>query len=180
MTTKINISAKSNNQLSTLIVTNKKAKWSTFGFSKSEIAYLEKKIKEADTFITINQFEKLVFVQLVEEFEKKNDYLTLEAYRTLGNKICAAINAHKYDSIQILETLITEEQLLAIAEGIALSNYQFIKYLSDKKGQYTLKNIHLVGSKLNKVVVEQTNILVEAVCEARNLVNEPQNVIDAV
>ena len=127
MTTKINISAKSNNQLSTLIVTNKKAKWSTFGFNKPEIAYLEKKIKAADTFITINQFERLVFVQLVEEFEKKNDYLTLEGYRTLGNKVCAAINAHKYDSIQISETVITQEQLLAIAEGIALSNYQFIK-----------------------------------------------------
>jgi len=40
MTTKINISTKSNNQLSTLIVTNKKAKWGTFGFSKSEVAYL--------------------------------------------------------------------------------------------------------------------------------------------
>lgn len=180
MTTKINITAKSNNQLSTLIVTNKKAKWSTFGFSKPEVAYIEKKIKAADTFITINQFERLVFVQLVEEFEKKNDYLILESYRTLGNKVCAAINAHKYASIQIAETTISEEQLLAIAEGIALSNYQFIKYLSDKKGEFTLKNIYLVGAKLNKVGVEQTNILVEAVCEARNLVNEPQNVIDAV
>ena len=66
MTTKINITTKSNNQLSTLIVTNKKAKWSILGFSKPEIAYIEKKIKATDTFITINQFERLVFVQLIE------------------------------------------------------------------------------------------------------------------
>jgi leucyl aminopeptidase len=115
---------------------------------------------------------------LVEEFEKKNENQILEAYRNLGNKVCAAVNAHKYDTIQIAETTATEAQVLAIAEGVALSNYQFIKYLTDGKTN-SLKTINVVGAKFNKTEVEQTNILVEAVCEARNLVNEPQNVIDA-
>ncbi len=179
MTTEISVSAKNNTKLSTLIVATKKSKWADFGFSKAEVSYLEKKIKADDTFITINQFERLVFVQLTEEFEKKNEQAKLEGYRAVGNKVCAALNAHKYETIQVNESSISQEQILAIAEGIALSNYQFIKYYSDKKAN-SLKSIVLIGAKLNKQAVQEMNILVEAVCEARNLVNEPQNVIDAV
>jgi leucyl aminopeptidase len=179
MTTKISILNKYNEKLSTLIVSNKKAKWADHGFSKVEVSYIAKKIKAEDTFITINQLERLVFVQLTEEFENKNENATLEAYRGVGNKICVAINAHKYDTIQIAETTATEAQVLAMSEGIALSNYQFIKYLTNGKVN-SLKTINIVGAKFNKTALDQTNILVEAVCEARNLVNEPQNVIDAV
>ncbi|MEI7977526.1 MAG: leucyl aminopeptidase [Bacteroidota bacterium] len=178
MTTKISVSNKYNEKQTTLFITNKKSDWQNHGFSKAEVAYIEKKIKAEDTFITINQFERLVFIQLVEEFEKKNANETLESYRGLGNKICTAVNAHKYDAIQIAEAEDLEEQALAVAEGAALSNYQFIKYLSKGKAN-TLKNISIVGRKVNKTAVEQLNIVVEAVCEARNLVNEPQNVIDA-
>jgi leucyl aminopeptidase len=178
MTTKITVLSKYNEKLSTLMVCNKKTKWASLGFSKAETTYIDKKIKSEDNFITINQFERLVFIQLVEEFEKKNENQTLESYRNLGNKVCAAVNAHKYDTIQIAETTATEAQVLAIAEGLALSNYQFIKYLTDGKPN-SLKAINVLGAKFNKTAVEQINILVEAVCEARNLVNEPQNVIDA-
>ena len=80
MTTEISVSAKNNTKLSTLIVATKKSKWADFGFSKAEVSYLEKKIKADDTFITINQFERLVFVQLTEEFEKKNEQAKLEGY----------------------------------------------------------------------------------------------------
>lgn len=179
MSIKINLVNKANTANSTLIVTNKKAKWNALGFNKQESDYINKKIKAADTFITINQFDRLVFIQLSEEFEKKNKYAALEAYRAVGNKVCAAVNAHKYNTIQIANTGLAEEAILAIAEGIALSNYQFIKYLSDKK-ENTLQTISIISTKFSKQAVEQINILVESVYQARNLVNEPQNIINAI
>lgn len=179
MSIKINLVNKANEANCTVIVTNKKAKWSALGFSKQESDYITKKIKATDTFITINQFNRLVFIQLTEEFEKKNQFLALEAYRALGNKVCAAVNSHKYNTIQIADTGISEENALAIAEGIALSNYQFIKYLSDKK-ENSLQIVSIASTKFSKQTVEQLNILVESVYQARNLVNEPQNIINAI
>ena len=135
--THIQLSSKINKQISSLVITNKKAKWSELGFSKEEITYISKKIKQEDNFITINRFESLVFVQLIEEFEKKNEAPKYEAFRGIGNKVANTINVHKYESFQISTTEKLSYELLCVAEGAALGNYQFIKYLSNQKSKHT-------------------------------------------
>ncbi len=178
--TPIQLSSKINNQISLLVITTKKAKWAELGFSKEEATYIAKKIKQEDNFITINRFESLVFVQLIEEFEKKNTAATYEAYRGIGHKIAGAINAHKYDSFQISSTEKVSFELLCVAEGAALGNYQFIKYLSSQKTKNTLQSITIVSNTISQINIDELNIVNDAVYQARNLVNEPQNVINAV
>lgn len=176
----IKASIKHNNNISTIFLCNKKTKWEQFGFDKKEIEYIYKKIKADDNFITINQFSKISFIQLIEEFDKKTNYQKLESLRGVGNKICATINAHKYESVQITSTNDTPAYLLAIAEGCALSNYQFLKYKSDKKETHTLKEISIISKKISKAEIDFINITIESVCIARNLVNEPQSEINAL
>jgi len=178
--TQIQLSSKINKQISSLVITNKKAKWSELGFSKEETAYITKKIKQEDNFVTINRFESLVFVQLIEEFEKKNEAATYEAFRGIGNKIANTINLHKYESFQVSTTEKISQELLCVAEGAALGNYQFIKYLSSQKSKHTLNSIILVDKSISQSQVDEMNILVDAVYQARNLVNEPQNIINSV
>ena len=92
----------------------------------------------------MNQFNRLVFIQLTEAFDKKSHWQQLEELRNTGNKIASALNAHKYDAIQLSTFVNTKNgELLAIAEGCALSNYQFLRYKSNKKEKNTLTNILL-------------------------------------
>jgi leucyl aminopeptidase len=180
MIPKVSSISKSNAAISNLFVVNKKTNLSQLGLSKAEIAYISKKAKQNDKFVIINRFDKLFFVQFEDEFSNENMSNTLEKYRILGSKVCAALNSHKYKEVCINDHLLDEEKTLAIAEGIVLANYQFIKYFSNKKQKNSLENIFVYGDSISQNSIKQLNILNEAVYEARNLVNEPQNVIDAV
>ena len=178
--TSIKLSPKTDHALSTLFLATKKSKWETLGFDKKEITYIEKKIKGDEKFITINQFTRIVFIQLLEEFDKKESFQKIESLRGVGNKVCASINAHKYTSIQLTAVNDLKEELLAVAEGCALSNYQFLKYRTDKKETNALKEISLISKNINKKDIDLLNYSNEAVCKARDLVNEPQSYLDAI
>ncbi|MEI6596200.1 MAG: leucyl aminopeptidase [Bacteroidota bacterium] len=180
MTLSIKLSAKTDNNTSILYLANKKTKWATLGFDKKEITYIDKKIKADEKFVIINQFTRVVFIQLMEEFDKKENYQKLENLRGVGNKICTALNSHKYTNIQLTSVNDFKDELLAVAEGCALSNYQFLKYRTDKKETNTLKEIHVISKNINKHDIEFLNTNTEAVFKARNLVNEPQSFLDAV
>ena len=65
-----------------------------------------------------------------------------------------------------------------IAEGLLLSNYQFLKYFKDKKEKaYALKSINWV--KGDKKTADYLNNTAKAVCWARDLVNEPLSYLTA-
>jgi leucyl aminopeptidase len=180
MSTIIKLAPQTDHSISTLILAQKETNWASLGLDKKEITYLEKKIKADEKFITINQFTRVVFIQLMEEFEKKETYQKLENLRDVGCKVGNVINAHKYESLQLIATPDLNEELLAAAEGCALGNYQFLRYKSEKKATNTLKEIRISSKKVSKRDVELLNITVEAVCKARDLVNEPQSYLDSV
>jgi leucyl aminopeptidase len=177
----IQLTSKLNPTTSLLLLAHKKTNWKQFGFNEQELLYIEKKIKENDTFITINQFTRLVLVQLMEEFEKKQSYYQkIESLRGVGYKICTQLNSHRYAEVQVHSVDELTNELLAVTEGIALSNYQFLKYKSEKKDKNTLKSIAVVSKKVNKKDVEHITIVSESVYKAKDLVNEPQSYLDAV
>ncbi|MCX7875401.1 MAG: hypothetical protein N2321_04435 [Melioribacteraceae bacterium] len=61
-----------------------------------------------------------------------------------------------------------------IIEGIHLGNYDFDKYKSSKKEKINLKiHIHYTDKTKVKNVIDKTNILMQSVLFARDLVNEP-------
>jgi len=180
MTVSIKHSTKTDNNITTFFLANKKTKWEALGLDKKEIVYINKKIKANDNFIAINQLTRIIFIQLMEEFDKKSNYQKLENLRGVGNKICSTINAHRYQSIQLFSVNALEDELLAVAEGCALSNYQFLKYRTDKKDTNTLKEIFISSKKTNTRDIELLNTTIEAVYKARDLVNEPQSYLDSV
>lgn len=166
---------------SLFLLAHKKANWAELGFSKAEIIYINKKIKEEETLITINQFTRLVFVQLMEAFDKKKTYFEkIESLRVAGHKAGTTLNSHKYDTLQFQSIDELTSEILAVAEGCALGNYQFLKYKSEKKDKNTLKHIHILSKKLSKKEIEWMSITSEAVFKAKDLVNEPQSYLDAI
>lgn len=67
------------------------------------------------------------------------------------------------------------EEVLAVAEGLELSNYQFLKYLKDADDrEYALAEIAIVGEIAEERIAEMNNII-KAVYWGRDMVNEPNS-----
>lgn len=177
MTTQIIAQTKQVKDQSQVIIVSNAKELSKWGLSKEEQSYIGKKIAAKENFISLNQFNRLTFIQITADWDKKSEAEQLENYRHLGNKICSSINVHQYKIICI-HPCAKEDYSLAIAEGIALSNYQFLKYKSDKTQANTLEKIALIGVKTAHIA--SLNILVNAVYQARTWVNEPQSYLTAV
>ncbi len=72
------------------------------------------------------------------------------------------------------------EEALAVAEGLELSNYQFLKYFKDADDkEYALAEVALVGTISEERIAEMNNII-KAVYWGRDMVNEPNSYLTSV
>lgn len=178
MATSIQKAVKSESNASIVLLADKKTKWLSYNLSEKEVAYIQTKLKADERLIVINQFDRIIFVLIPKD--KKERFAQLEDLRASGNKICSALNAHKQTGVIIEDVLNDTEAALALAEGIALSNYQFLKYRGEAaKEKNSLQTIAINSKKLDKKDLERLQITVEATTMARTLVNEPQSYLTA-
>jgi len=164
-----------------VIVCKKNTPLASFGLSSAEIEYAKIEFEKKDKKIAvINQLRRMVILSLLEKKEK--EYITLEACRKAGDKISIFLNESKTESVVIVDAVNDVKAVLALAEGIALSNYQFVKYKTKdvEKDKHTLKSIFVNSKKVNVKDIERLQISVDAVAEARTLVNEPASTLNAV
>ncbi|PCJ27649.1 MAG: peptidase M17 [Flavobacteriales bacterium] len=140
-------------------------------FSKEEVVYIKKEIKAEQKQIEINRLTSIIYLIVLE---KGIDYKASERARIAGGGLATSLNKAKIKAISIVaDTSVSE----AFIEGVALTNYQFLKYFSDKKVN-TLKNIKAVGT-IKKTVVDEIQNTVDGTNYAKELVNEPQSFLTA-
>lgn len=133
--------------------------------------YLESKFKkQKKDEASLNQLDKgLCFIKLSST--KKEKFQIDEALRLKAKSTLSWIGS---ESIAKVEVCSLSENLnpLAFTEGLALSNYQFLKYYSDaKKRSNTLKEIVVIGADSAEIL--NLNSTISGVFKARDLVNEP-------
>lgn len=130
---------------------------------------------------------------LIEEFkqgEAKFDFIKLgkqtiflvdekqelEPLRVIGFSIRQQLDK-KAEKITIVGN---GEQVLAVAEGLELSNYQFIKYFKDAdEKEYALTEVAIVGD-VEKARVAELNNIIKAVYWGRDMVNEPNSYLTSL
>ncbi|MCK5822973.1 MAG: leucyl aminopeptidase [Bacteroidales bacterium] len=152
---------------------------SKYNFSDTELDYINRKIKLDEKHIVINKYTHFVYIQLVES--EKEVYKNNESLRKEANKLCKHIKANKIDNITIANLSDDEQSIISFAEGLALSNYDFIKYKNQEKDKKTfLKEINLFCNKLNNKQVEHLQISTDAVYLTRDLINEPVSFLTSV
>ncbi len=151
-----------------------------YALSNEQSQYISNEIKLNDKkFISFNALSKLVCVVLIPEV--KNHYSTLEQLRKHGATITDALNTHKHKDIQIINELKEVDFSLALAEGLALANYQFIKHKpSAKKQVNSFTTVSIIDDKVSTQHISNLSIAVDATLKARDLVNEPVNFLNAV
>jgi leucyl aminopeptidase len=180
MTTKIKKIQSLPDNTNVVILTHDPQKLEDKLISSAEISYIQNRYRDHE--ISNFAFDRLaftVFVKIVKD--KKDTSKTLELFRKAGDEIQTNLNKQKADVVAVKGYDVTADCLLAFAEGCALGSYQFIRYFKDKeKKSNSLKEINLLAENLNEDKVSFLNILVEAVTQARHLVNEPVMHLNAV
>ncbi len=152
---------------------------SSYALTKEQAEYINHDIKTNDKkFICLNTLSRIVCVILVDD--KKNHYSSLESIRKNGAVITDSLNTEKRTTVSIINELSNVDYSLALAEGMALANYQFIKHKpSAKKTTNTLTSIQVVDAKVTTQHLSNLSIAIDANLKARDLVNEPVNHLNA-
>ncbi|RYE24446.1 MAG: leucyl aminopeptidase [Sphingobacteriales bacterium] len=147
--------------------------------SAEEQKFVAESIAKEQAIITVNQYSRYIFVYNLKA--KKTDWQTSEACRKIGVELQTLFNKYKLVAVTISNLSSNASAAYHLAEGIALANYQFLKYRSDKeKTSYTLKTIAFRSQSMTVKQLGELNITVSAIYKARDLVNEPLNYLSAV
>ena len=154
--------------LAILVIDN--AKYNSSLFSKQELEFINAEIKKKNKLITINQYGRFIFLQLIDT-DKDKKYKTLEKIRRAGDSLCGAANKNGIKEITIISDD-SKANTLAFAEGILLGNYQFLKYKSSPETN-SLAKVNVLSKDIDADSLKDLTTVCDAVCKARDLVNEP-------
>jgi leucyl aminopeptidase len=148
--------------------------------SAEEIKYIKLHHKEhKKSVFAFNRINRWIFVILFET--ENNDSIRLENYRVAGAKLLGAINDNKLHRVVVVDTENKPQESLAFAEGMALANYQFLKYKKDPSEKLNaLNSIDVFSSAIKESEFDFLNIMIDATCRCRDLVNEPVACLNAL
>lgn len=144
-----------------------------------EAVYARKRLAgKGKEIVLINRLGTLLFIAKTEK--GKTTPVRLEKWRRTGESLLGAIHEHSLSRLTLLDQGNHPEEMLALAEGIVLGNYQFLKYRKDAaEKESPLQTIELVSRVLKKEEVDRLNISCEAVYRCRSLINEPLSALNA-
>lgn len=175
---KLNIISKAEYSKNSIILVDSIKKITEKEIGKEDLKFIKKTFKKEDKFIDLSTYNNLKYIVIVNT--KESAEKQLEQTRIAGSKISAKLNSLKIKQININSVICKKEIVLALSEGIALSNYQFIKYFSDRdKKENKLSTINIFSKNINKKDIEKLSIIIDSVFYARNLVNEPLSYLTA-
>ncbi len=163
-----------------VILGRKDTDFSPWLSGEQEQEYLRSQIEKDKSSIFINQFRRMVFVQLIEEAKNANRAAQLEKLRASAASLTKNMNDQHIESVCLVQAGGDRDELFALAEGLVLSNYQFIKYLREKeKKQNKLSEIRIISPGFTGDDVSELQLITDAVCRTRDLVNEPLSYLTA-
>ena len=145
--------------------------------NEGELNYLKVSLKADFEWKLINRLTQQIYVVKVGD---KPTTQSQEKTRKAGANITKSLNEFKQKEVALYDKTKGVAFLVSIAEGMALANYQFLKYFKDaKKKTNTLESIYTQSKTISKEQWLELNAVVEATFWARDLVNEPVSFLNA-
>lgn len=144
-----------------------------------QLAYVIERMEREKELAVLNQVDRLVFVCRLED-EDKILTLRLENARKAASALHAVLKQYDLKEVVVVNAHAEALETLAFAEGLVLTNYQFMKYRTREKEKiYRLEGISLRDDLLSEEEVAHFNNLLGGVIAARDLVNEPVSYLTA-
>ena len=136
---------------------------------------LSQKDKKTLTYNYIGKYISIFIVEKGKEISVLNEQL-----RRHGSIVADSVNLNKGKDLYIYNQTKQQSLSLFAAEGMVLSNYQFIKHKpTAAKNKNTLQSIIIANSNIKQSHIDELNIVCSATILARDLVNEPVNYLNA-
>jgi leucyl aminopeptidase len=163
-----------------VVITDEENKLDSIGLTDTERKFAVAHFKTGkEKLLLINQYSRHILIALVPV--KKEEWQQLEKARHYGYKAAKKFNKLSISSATVTTTFDDAAFALAGAEGMALGNYQFLKYFTAAKSMTnSVQTVHVHANGLTEKAVSQLDTVVEATCHARTLVNEPLSFLNAV
>lgn len=176
---KINKAYKTTSGSNLIILTDKPDHLPQDYLSKDEINYIKDQFNQHE--LRHFEFNRLGSITIVRVPELKDDfYQDAEKLRKEGKEVNRVLNSRKAEKAEVSPSGLEEFTGIAFTEGMALANYQFLRYKKDaKKKSNSLKEITLIDDRIENKDLEQLQIMIEAVYRARDWVNEPLSHLNA-
>jgi leucyl aminopeptidase len=154
-------------------------------FSSAEKKYITDQVENRkQDLIVFNRLGYHLVVYFVRE--EKNRSKRLENCRKNGDLIAGTLNKFQAKRVAIFDGGATPDETLALAEGMALGTYQFLKHKTVKEEVNTLELIEIYsrspeenGMDAQSVRIRQLNQVHDAVYRCRDLINEPHSHLTA-
>jgi leucyl aminopeptidase len=127
--------------------------------------------------MTYNYIGRYISIVIIDKSKEEN--VQRELLRRHGAGVADAVNAHKGKELYIYNQSRLSQLSLYAAEGISLANYQFTRHKPSAKDKNTLETVIIANTNLNSSKVNELNYVCEATKLARDLVNEPVNILSA-
>lgn len=161
----------SHNISSRIFLMSKYEEISDLGLSEEEYKYVKTKTEGKETKIArINRYTESIFIIKISPSGKDKTRLS-EDCRIAGSKILPMLKSDNTETASI-HSLSKSLSVVDLAEGLALSSYQFLKYFSDAdKRKLKLREILLANASKEDITFLES--VVAGVFKARDLINEP-------
>jgi leucyl aminopeptidase len=174
MKLKISKIAELNEKSTTAILTDEYDPLKFNFLDQTEIDYARKKLSDGTDSI-VHRDRHIIYIKKIKE--EKKAYLQNEDARVSGSKFFELLKEEKPASFQIMD-LTDECYTLPFLEGVLLSSYSFSKY-KKKKDDYIPDEVLICGDRVSNKETAELISVIEAVFEARDLVNEPLSFLTA-
>jgi leucyl aminopeptidase len=144
------------------------------------LKYVRKQLQEEVKQVFLNHYDYGLYVQFTDD--GKTGPALLEYFRGAGHQLHKQLQKQKTGQITVVDKTGSTENLMAFVEGLALSQYQFLKYFRDgEKKEYKLKKIRVYDPERKlQAPLSELQHLVDGVFFARDLINEPVVYMTAV
>ncbi|RYD97059.1 MAG: leucyl aminopeptidase [Sphingobacteriales bacterium] len=144
---------------------------------KQELEYVLQEFKKENNLVSINKYSHQIYIVKINGLA---DWQNDEKVRKQGAQFCKLLNEKKEIAINIDNLSGRKKAAYLLAEGMALANYQFLKYKTEqKKLKNSLNDIFFNNQSLTVKELRELETMIQAVYKSRDLINEPLQYLNA-
>lgn len=172
MPTQLKYDTRLNKNIDTAVIIASDYEVKASEYSPEEATYIQQQLENKSKLILINRYTHRLYLIVAQP--KLNQHAYHEELRKAGFTLQKILKEGKVTQIQVTDHTAGKASYY-LAEGLFLSNYEFVKFKSDKAGLSTLEQIIIVDQTVSEKEVQELQEILNGVCLARDLVNEPHN-----
>ena len=166
------------NNSDTIVFLGNNVNFSEYDINEKQKQYILNEIENDTEIIEINNYGSFYYFL---NFNDKTISNELEKVRSVGSKLTNIFNKNKQKSITIIDIVGDVKNTIALAEGMVLSNYKFLKYYKEaqeKKSDF--KEIKIISDVISDFDIVELENVATALFHARDLGNEPYSALNSI